>query len=713
VTVKGCIIVWGILLASTAGATDYYVSTSGSDNNSGTSHQQAWRSIAAVNSTAFKAGDRVLFEGGKTFQGSIYLDQDDTGTPAMPVRVGSYGAGRAIIESGNRRGLFLYNTGGIEVSDLIFRGSGQQEGILVYSDLTSTTLHHLHFEGLRVSGYYNAGISIGYGGSVRDFTAFSGIRIHRCEVHDNVDVGIFCWGIFDPEKPVYQIDDVYVGHCRVYRHPGIRNHYKHSGSGILLANTRKALVEFNEVFGNGADNSHPKEGPVGIWAWESTGVVFHYNESHHNSSRTQDGGGFDFDGGVTHSVMQYNYSHDNAGAGFLVTQLRDSHPMTKNTIRYNISERDGRKETKGAVILHAFDGSPGIRDLVIHNNTLFVDKKLNGSVRGIFISNGTIENVGIYNNLIITTGGAPLIDVVQGANPRLAGNAYHDVDGKTRYQFHNNRDLKSLEDLRRITGQETLRGHPTGYEGDPMIAGTGNAGTLGDPVSLLEMDAYRLLPGSPLIDRGIDLSAEFGIEGVSQDFYGQATHSGNGPDIGAFEYNAPLPVRFLHVYAGQQDEGIELKWVVALEVNHSHYGVERSADGEHFTEIGQIASPDTGKGLKQYVFFDPSPTQGRNYYRIRQVDLDGTSTATDIIQVWFNPQVSQPIVVPNPLQNGQFSLIIPGEFTFRISDLQGRTLRSGKGSGDTGFDLNGWPGGSYLLQVTHDGGTIVQKLIIP
>ncbi len=60
--------------------------------------------------------------------------------------------------------------------------------------------------------------------------------------------------------------------------------------------------------------------------------------------RQKTGAGFDFDGGCTNSTLQYNYSHDNYGAGYLLAQF-DNAPLMKNiTIRYNISENDGRKK---------------------------------------------------------------------------------------------------------------------------------------------------------------------------------------------------------------------------------------------------------------------------------------------------------------------------------------------------------------------------------
>ena len=88
----------------------------------------------------------------------------------------------------------------------------------------------------------------------------------------------------------------------------------------------------------------PSGGPVGIWVWDANNALIQNNESHHNrTGSTADGGGFDFDGGVTNSVMQYNYSHDNAGPGYGVYQFRGE-ALNGFTVRYNVSANDAPQE---------------------------------------------------------------------------------------------------------------------------------------------------------------------------------------------------------------------------------------------------------------------------------------------------------------------------------------------------------------------------------
>nr|WP_319509289.1 right-handed parallel beta-helix repeat-containing protein [uncultured Draconibacterium sp.] len=80
------------------GATNYYVSASGDDGNSGTSESLAWRSLAKVSSTTFKPGDQVLFRKGDTFNGTLKVK--GSGSATSPIKIGAYGSGAMPVISG-------------------------------------------------------------------------------------------------------------------------------------------------------------------------------------------------------------------------------------------------------------------------------------------------------------------------------------------------------------------------------------------------------------------------------------------------------------------------------------------------------------------------------------------------------------------------------------------------------------------------------------
>src|SRR6266508_3795759 len=116
--------------------TTYYVSPSGNDWSAGTNQWQPWQSINRVNNQTLKAGDQVLFQGGQNFWGSLQVQSWEGGNAWQPVTFGSYGWGRATINSGWQTGLDVKQAGGISVSNLNFRGAG------MYSNNTNGISFH-------------------------------------------------------------------------------------------------------------------------------------------------------------------------------------------------------------------------------------------------------------------------------------------------------------------------------------------------------------------------------------------------------------------------------------------------------------------------------------------------------------------------------------------------------------------------------------------
>src|ERR1043165_3329874 len=110
------IIILAVLSMNCLKALTYYISPNGNDNNSGTSMSSPWQSISKLNSMNLAPGTIVLFEGGKNFSGSIYLDSNDANDTSNVVTISSYGTGKATIQSGSGYGLTAYNTKGFGLS---------------------------------------------------------------------------------------------------------------------------------------------------------------------------------------------------------------------------------------------------------------------------------------------------------------------------------------------------------------------------------------------------------------------------------------------------------------------------------------------------------------------------------------------------------------------------------------------------------------------
>jgi hypothetical protein len=415
-----------MVVAHAALATTYYVSPSGNDANSGKSPGLAWKTVGNVNSLDLKPGDTVLFQGGEMFSGNLYFDSGDGNVPGTPVVISSYGGGRATLNAGDGFGISGYNTQGFHISDLIVTGSGMntntRTGIEWYVDVPGDKrFADIRLERIEVQKFGKVGVRIGaWNGN----TGYDDMLLQDLVVHDNLHDGIQVYGY--PAPVGYPHKGLVIRGCAAYRNPGIADPKSIKGNGIVVSNVDSAIIEYCVAYENGEANVHCG-GPGGIWAYDANRVTIQFCESYRNkTSSTCDGLGFDLDGGVTNSVIQYCYSHDNAGGGYLLGQYANARPWRNNVCRYNISVNDGRTNASGITL---FKGSPeSIMDgAQIYNNTVYTTPSATNPTHGAFQItewNTGMQNIAVYNNVFVATGGAPLISVPAKYSAFFAGNLY-------------------------------------------------------------------------------------------------------------------------------------------------------------------------------------------------------------------------------------------------------------------------------------------------
>lgn len=523
-----------LLLSFYAQATSYYISPAGNDLNSGIRSNAAWTSIAKVNSTAFQPGDSILFEGGATFSGGIEFGANVKGTPSAPIYIGSYGTGRATISSGTVSGLFVYNSAGFKVQNLIFKGSGRETnkgcGVDFYMDLPNTRLAYIAIDNVEASGYGEVGITVG---SYNGTSGFDDVSITYCSAHDNGDKGIGTYA-YD-----YKIGhkNVYIAHSKAYDNAGIPDrNWLHSGNGIVMGGVDGGIIEYCESYNNGWLNGWTSGGPVGIWGYMCNNLIIQYNESHHNKTGTsKDGGGFDIDGGSTNSIMQYNYSHNNEGAGYLLAQF-DYAPAMKNIIvRYNISENDGRKNGYGAIhIWSSKTGTTAIQNAQIYNNTVYLSPASSGSPKAVWVQAGGASQVTFRNNIFVTTGGVDLMNVEVPSKVRFEGNNYWSSGGNSAFQWNKIRHA-TLSAWQTATGQEMKNAVSVGHFLDPKLRDPGMDVTISDSRRLYTLKGYELQDDSPLIGKAFDLKKDFALDPGQTDYWGNSIRERNDLCIGAHQ----------------------------------------------------------------------------------------------------------------------------------------------------------------------------------
>lgn len=495
----------------------YYVSATGNDSNDGRSADRAWRSLARADRQQLVPGDRLLLQGGSRFNGSLTAGRGDGGRADQPVVIGSYGTGRATVAPSNRPGISIVDTGGVEVHDLVVTGNSRTlkgpSGILVYSDLAGPKrLDHVVVSGVDVSRF-GIGLAVGCADHA---VGFSNVRISGSSVHDNTDDGLLTYGPrLDAKHPQYSHQNVVVSGVQAFRNLGDPTSTHHNtGSGIVMGSVQGGRIEQSEAHDNGAHSAAKAlEGPVGIWAYDSTGLTIEHNRSFHNHTPAiVDGSGFGLDQNVSSTTVQYNLAYGNDGPGYHAFTNINNGAFKDDTIRFNISSNDGRKLAQnGGIDVHGTD----VRNLRIYNNTVVMTGT--GAKQGpaVRLRRNPI-GVSVRNNVLITDG-SPVVSAAMAYTPQqvvLQGNDYFAASGSWQVAWGATR-YHSLGQWRDARHQEQAGGKPTGLTADPCLAG-GRA-----PSVTSVAEAPRIVPTCDAVaGKGVNLKAMFGIDPGPADWFG-------------------------------------------------------------------------------------------------------------------------------------------------------------------------------------------------
>ncbi|MEV6006258.1 right-handed parallel beta-helix repeat-containing protein [Streptomyces sp. NPDC051976] len=495
----------------------YYVSASGNDHNDGRSTGKAWRTLAHADRQQLLPGDRLLLQGGTRFTGGLTVGKGDAGRADLPVVVGSYGTGRATVAPTTGPGVSVYDTGGVEIHDLVVTGNDRTlrgpTGVIVYNDLSGTErLDHVVVSGVDVSRFA-IGVAVGCAGHS---AGFRDVRVADSVVHDNTDDGLLTYGPrIDVKHPSYPHQNVVVTGVRAYRNQGDPTSKSHNtGSGIVIGGVEGGRVEQSVAHDNGARSAADAlEGPVGIWAYDATGLTIQHNWSYDNRTPAiVDGSGFGLDQNVSSTTVQYNLASGNDGPGFhAFTNLTDG-GHKDNTIRFNISSGNGRKlPQNGGIDVHGTD----IRNLRIYNNTVVMTgtgDKAGPALR--LRKNPT--GVSVRNNILITAGG-PVVSAATAYTPQqvvLQGNDYVSAGGPWSVLWGDT-TYRSLAAFRTGQQQEQAGGKPTGLTADPCLAGGKTPAVTAPKAAPLIVPTCDAVAG-----KGVDLRAGFGIDPGPTDWFG-------------------------------------------------------------------------------------------------------------------------------------------------------------------------------------------------
>lgn len=179
----------------------------------------------------------------------------------------------------------------------------------------------------------------------------------------------------------------------------------------------------------------------------------------------------------------------------------------------------------------------------------------------------------------------------------------------------------------------------------------------------------------------------------------------------------PLPISLLSFNAIPVNTNVLVKWSTSNETNNNFFTVERSLDGRTWSNIGIVKAAGNSFTTIEYQLVDRAPVEGLQFYRLKQTDLNGEFTYSNIVPVKFNAENNTNVVLfPQPAgdilnvsvqntENLNINIKIlnaMGQQVLELNNLNGSVIQ---------IDLSTLTSGVYYMELNLDGAVTQTKLI--
>jgi hypothetical protein len=720
-------------ITSTLPATiKYYIdANAGNDLNTGTIGAP-WQNISKLNTQTLIAGAQVYLKCGSVWTGQR-LKFLGSGTNARPIVIDKYGTGATPLLAGN--GLtgdavvYLYNQQHIEINNLEITNSpngpvngdffvglfqngtnplgADRRGVMVAIDnfgtanhiyLNNLNIHHIKGQLGNGNTAVNGAIPKRTGGiyftvlgaieQTATKSRFNDVLIDSCTIAYSENTGL----AFDNEWNVYypggqfsavaaDVTEYNNWFDRRYSNVKVSNNVIHhigKNAMIIRCTDETGLIERNVCYETALGTTGNT-----IFTARAKGTILQYNEGYFNRATTQtvdpgniDGSLYDPDFGSVGIIFQYSYSHDNSQGLYWGCNTRGANNNTTGipdpgdvgcTARYNISQND-----LGDLVYFNYSSAGN----EIYNNVFYTKAGLSPNI--IHENSGNAHTYNFRNNIIYN-----LSNATSGASYAFGTGPSTQNRTVQNNLFYGSHPASEPSDINKIIT-------------NPIFVNPGSGG-----IGLGSVLGYKLQTGSPAIASGYVIT-----NNGWYDYFGNIVPTASAPNRGFFEgAGVVMPVSLFNFRVTQQLNNADVLWSTYTEQNSSHFEIERSKNANNFKKIGSVTAAGNSVSEKSYLFKDNEPEIGKNYYRLRSVDLDGKSEYSEVRSANFSGKFSI-TVSPNPAGvNATLKSFSPAKIpvTILVADASGCVVLSIQGNLDSPIQipLSTLAKGIYFLKVVN------------
>ncbi len=184
--------------------------------------------------------------------------------------------------------------------------------------------------------------------------------------------------------------------------------------------------------------------------------------------------------------------------------------------------------------------------------------------------------------------------------------------------------------------------------------------------------------------------------------------------------NSSLPIVLVDFFVYKENNDGKLEWKTSSEFNSNYYRIQRSIDGFNFYNIDSVKAVGNDNSSHHYVYLDSNIfkfKQGVIYYRLMEVDNDGKTQYSKIVNLRIVQSEYEIDAFPNPV-NHILNLKLPNTLTSNslifLSDLTGKKIWQKNyfsGLGIIQIDMHRFNTGYYTLSVLENGKIVGKKLV--
>ncbi|RME97865.1 MAG: T9SS C-terminal target domain-containing protein [Bacteroidetes bacterium] len=198
------------------------------------------------------------------------------------------------------------------------------------------------------------------------------------------------------------------------------------------------------------------------------------------------------------------------------------------------------------------------------------------------------------------------------------------------------------------------------------------------------------------------LTVTFTIPGDSNSNSGCDETKTNSASM-TFTVTSAMPVSWLAIELTPRSTAHHLTFTTAAESGNDYFEIQRSLNSKSWIKLGIVRGAGTTDQQQTYTFVDEQPAFGTNYYRVKQVDYDGSYSYSPVVHGVWNEKKALLQIYPNPVQDRVFVRGVSEGSIIRIFDLQGRLLHTQAWS-THGVSISNLLAGLYQLQISDATG---------